>query len=429
MNKIIIFVLFLFSSSVFATNGGIFIGTGTNDLGHAGASTAYPLDASTILTNPAGIKLLNSKRTDFGLSLLIPPRYELYPNGETKSGSNMFTLPSIGIIDKNNNSRYSYGYGLYAISGMSVDFPKTASGLTSMGSVYTNYQHLELACGFSYRLNDKTTFGFSPAGIIQSFQVNLPFANNAMISTLAGVPTAGAAITNLSLNQEYSYGARLSFGLNYQADLNDLFGFSYKTRGFTGDFKWNTNDFGQVTGKLDVPERYSIGYSHRWNKKFRTECDLDYIRHRQTMRYMTLHSSKSNAFTNYTAMTSNLLGGSVSADGQTLEYPFQWKNQFTQAIAFEYAPDQKTTLCLGVNHGKSPVKNDFLLANVGSTGIDELHYTFGINYKYRSNREISFAFVHAMDNTEYNSSAATKNYLSALRMDQNTYSIQISNKF
>jgi long-chain fatty acid transport protein len=312
---------------------------------------------------------------------------------------------------------------------MSVDFPKTSFGITSMGDIYTNYQHLELASAFSYRLNHKATFGFSPILVIQSFQINLPFANNAMISTLSGVPTPGATITNLSLNQSYSYGGRFSLGFNYQADENNLIGFSYKTKSFTGNFKWNTNNFGQVVGNLNVPERYSIGYSHKWNHKFRTELDIDYISHNHTMKAMTLHSSKTNAFNNYSSMIKNMLGGNISKDGQTLSYPFEWKHQYTEAFTLEYIPSEKLSLSLGINYGKSPIKNNFLFANVGSTGIDELHYTFGFSYKYNTNNEISFSFVHAMDNTEYNSNPLTSAYLSALRMNQNTYSIELSHKF
>ncbi|MGD0279733.1 MAG: aromatic hydrocarbon degradation protein, partial [Smithella sp.] len=61
----------LMTSSVYATNGMRMIGFGPVQDSMGGVSVGLPLDAASVLTNPAGMSVLPG-RIDFGASYFVP---------------------------------------------------------------------------------------------------------------------------------------------------------------------------------------------------------------------------------------------------------------------------------------------------------------------------------------------------------------------
>ncbi|HEY6010622.1 MAG TPA: aromatic hydrocarbon degradation protein, partial [Nitrospirota bacterium] len=94
---IVTVMLLLLASTSFATNGHQLSAIGAYQQGMAGAITAAPYDASTAISNPAGMALIGI-RTDFSFQGFLPSRSLsfAYGGGDTDGGSNFYLVPAIG---------------------------------------------------------------------------------------------------------------------------------------------------------------------------------------------------------------------------------------------------------------------------------------------------------------------------------------------
>ena len=104
--------------SVHATNGDQMIGVTATQWGMAGAVTAAPQDAATMMYNPAGVAELDIEdvRFDMGFGLLNPPRSA---NG-VESDSNWYLMPA-GAVALNVDNKLYFGMSMGGLSGMGVD--------------------------------------------------------------------------------------------------------------------------------------------------------------------------------------------------------------------------------------------------------------------------------------------------------------------
>ena len=102
-----------------ATNGDQMLGVTATQWGMAGAVVAAPQDAGTVLTNPAGLSLLNIEdvRFDMGFGFLNPPRKA---NGE-ESDSNLYLIAS-GAFALKIDDMLTFAMGMAGLSGMGVNF-------------------------------------------------------------------------------------------------------------------------------------------------------------------------------------------------------------------------------------------------------------------------------------------------------------------
>ncbi len=426
------FAITLAAGTSFATDGDIMIGASAKSAALGGATTAVSPDSTAILINPAGLCCLQTG-ADMGAALFSPPRRASYNGVDLKSNSNLYTMPASGIVI-NNGGKFSFGVGAFGISGMGVDFPKTKLGgknsfaLTNMGNVYSNLQHMEFGIGIGYKVNSKITIGFSPIMVYQSFQMDMPFANDAMIKTMMGSPTAGAAVTPFTLDQQSALGVRFIAGINYKPTDRLVFGLAYKSKSFMSKFRWNTDNFGTVRMKLESPRIISFGVSYAVTPKLRIEADEKFINYKNVMNIIDITSDKAGAFSNYSGMV-GLMKGTVSSDGKTLHYPFKWKNQWVTAVGVAYKLNKSVTLRGGFNYAKNPIRNEYLLANMPAMAIVETHVSGGVSYKMTKHTELTVAYIHAFSKTVNNSDKNTQPMLKSLTMHQNTASVEFSYLF
>src|SRR3989304_5795967 len=101
----LVFFLIILSSlgptTTYATNGHQLSAIGAYQEGMGGATTAAPYDASTSISNPAGMALIGN-RTDFSFMTFFPKRemkftdFGLEVGAKTSGGSNMYLVPAVG---------------------------------------------------------------------------------------------------------------------------------------------------------------------------------------------------------------------------------------------------------------------------------------------------------------------------------------------
>ena len=133
--------------------------------------------------NPASISGLSNSELEAGLELLIArstlssrvaagalgpglPAQTMY--GHTGGNNGVTPLPMIGLVYRPENSFFTYGLGLFPVSGFSVNYPASRTnpilqpqapfGL-GLGPLYSSYQMLQLAPTLACQLTDEISVG------------------------------------------------------------------------------------------------------------------------------------------------------------------------------------------------------------------------------------------------------------------------------
>ena len=377
------------ASSTFATNGDQMLGVTATQWGMAGAVVAAPQDSGTVLTNPAGLSLLDMEdvRVDMGFGFLNPPRKA---NG-VESDSNVYLIPS-GAMSFKIDDELMIGLGMAGLSGMGTDFSDIMAAVPGFQNVVTTKQFYKIAPGFSYKMNDKLALGAA---------LNIDYQSLAMDNAQYHLPQ----------NQVYGYG--FSAGLIYK--LNDVLqlGASYISKQSMSSFEWNATTLavnsppappapgGRYSMTMDAPQTLSLGLAYQPGQGLLVEADVKYIGFSDVLDKVTL-----NTPTGPTTMN------------------FGWDDQVVFALGVQKQINEKTTLRAGLNYGESPIGPEDVDNNIGSLAVTETHLSLGATRKLGKRVEASVSYVRAFNN-EVKSSTASGN---VIELEQNIVNFQVSYK-
>lgn len=362
------------TSNVYATNGDQMLGVTATQWGMAGAIVAAPQDAGTILTNPAGLSLLNIEdvRFDMGFGFLNPPRKA---NG-TDSDSDLYLIPS-GAVAFKINDKLTFGMGMAGLSGMGVDFADIAP-LPGNQNVVTTKQFYKIAPGFSYQMNEKLALGAA---------LNIDYQSLALDNSQMHLPQ----------NQVYGFGFTL--GAIYK--INDVlnFGASYISEQSMSEFEWNTTA-GAYSMTMDAPQSLAIGLAYQPGNGLLVEADIKYIGFSDVLDKVDLDTPAGPSVMN-----------------------FGWDDQVVFALGVQQQINDKTTLRAGFNYAESPIGEEDVNNNIGSLAVTESHVSVGATRKLGKRVEGSVSYLHAFNNEI--KSDTTPN---VIELEQNVINFQISYK-
>ncbi len=363
------------ASAVYATNGDQMLGVTATQWGMAGAIVAAPQDSGTILTNPAGLSLLNIEdvRFDMGFGFLNPPRKA---NG-TDSDSDLYLIPS-GSVAFKIDDKLTFGMGMAGLSGMGVDFADIAAGLSGNQNVVTTKQFYKIAPGFSYQMNDKLALGAA---------LNIDYQSLALDNAQMHLPQ----------NQVYGFGFTL--GMIYK--INDVmnFGASYVSKQSMSAFEWNTTA-GAYSMTMDAPQTLSMGLAYQPGNGLLVEADIKYIGFSDVLDKVDFDTPAGPSVMN-----------------------FGWDDQVVFSLGVQKEISDKTTIRAGFNYGESPIGEEDVDNNIGSLAVTESHVSFGATRKLGKRIEGSVSYLHAFSNEV--KSATTPN---VIELEQNVINFQISYK-
>ena len=261
-----------------ATNGMRMIGFGPVQNSMGGVSVAVPLDSSTVITNPAGMSLLERRLDIAGTAFMPSPSYSAQG---AASGSTIDSdrptdfIPTLGAIYRT-TEKVAVGVAAMGTTGMGVDYPADLFG----SSTLTSYLNFRLAPAVSYRLTDRLSVGVA---------ANLMFAQMEYeVLDALGVSPRDAA-------GSFGYGATV--GLVFRAPENITLGAAYETRSQFQDFEFDIPAHQQVnpqtgqpvpipggTEKLafDQPDALTVGLSFRPAAPLLCAVDVQWIRWSRT---------------------------------------------------------------------------------------------------------------------------------------------------
>lgn len=419
------------ASNSFATNGYFMTGLGARQIAMGGAAVANPQDASTILTNPAGISWLPTSSASVGGDIFVPLRYL---NGQG-SQSNVFVVPSAGIAINPEGcdcaeSNFAWGIGMYGVSGMGVDWnnPNGFGMAAPLQKVYSNLQMMEMDLAGSYRIDGHLSIGFAPVFVYQAMTLEMDMNNAAIaqgmsmqgITPPTGSPSTGTAVNSLSVQD--AYGAGFNLGLVYK--VNDIwqFGLAYQSKRWMQTLQWDTipNAFNPSTGsgmlggmfsgykvrmRLDMPQTIQFGVNFRPVNNLRIEADAKWINWSNVMDKVP-----------------------VSGVANISSWDFNWKNQWVYMLGLEYKPVELLTLMAGFNYGKSPVPDggQAFGNNIIAPAIVQTHLSFGASYNITPLVELTAAYQHTF---EHKQSGTFDGMPISIKMHEDEYAIQLTYKF
>lgn len=364
------------SSAVYATNGDQMLGVTATQWGMAGAVVAAPQDSGTIITNPAGLSLLEIEdvRFDMGFGFLNPPRKA---NG-TDSDSELYLIPS-GAVAFKIDDKLTLGMGMAGLSGMGVDFADIVPAAPGNQNVVTTKQFFRIAPGFSYQINDKVALGAA---------LNIDYQSLAIDNSQMHLPQ----------NQVYGYGFTL--GLIYKLSNTMQLGASYVSKQSMSAFEWNTTA-GHYSMTLDAPETISLGIAYQPGNGLLIEADVKYIGFSDVLDKVDFDTPAGKAVMN-----------------------FGWDDQVVFALGVQKKISEKTTLRAGFNYGASPIGEEDVDNNIGSLAITETHLSLGATRKLGKRVEGSVSYLRAFNN-ELTSNSGSGN---TIELEQNVINLQISYK-
>ncbi len=352
-----------------ATNGMRMIGFGPVQNSMGGAGLAAPLDATTVVTNPAGLSALGQRVDLAGTAFMPTVKYdaswEMGPMSGTPSQESerpTDVIPTLAGVYRVED-KLTVGFAALGTAGMGVSYPAGMDGLYGSRN-YTNYMNMRVAPGAAYKVNDKLSVGVA---------ANVEYA---MMSYEAG----GMA----SRDRVGALGLGATVGVSYEVSKQLSLAAAYESRSYYQNFKFDVPEHDQFVGfdgvgnpvimhfdagtdelDFDQPMVATIGLAGRPIDGLLIAVDAEWINWSDT------NGRNQPEFQN-----------EVSATGGQ-PWNLDWSDQWVFKIGAQVDVPQVKGLAVraGYNYGASPLNEDRAFENIAFPAIAEHHFTLGAGYE------------------------------------------------
>jgi long-chain fatty acid transport protein len=375
----------ILAPAAFATNGYLIHGIGTRAKALAGAGVAFPQDALSPGTNPAGLVWVG-KRYDAGLGFFNPNReYTITGNpsgfpgtfglipGNVESGSDMFFVPNFGGSWEL-SPHSSFGLSVYGQGGMNTDWPTaTFHGSSPTG---VNLSQLFVVPTYSTKFgNENHSIGFSPIIAYQTFEAEGVEA----FGMFSSDPTK---LSNNGADASTGFGAKVG----YLGKFTDLFSFglAYQTKISMDEFSDYAGLFAGK-GDFDIPSNYTVGIAYKTGDNSVFMLDMQEI-------FYTDVDSVANPL--FPALGRAFMGDPSGLLGSPTGSGFGWEDMTVIKLGYQWGTDDWTWR-FGYSTTDQPVPSTEVLFNILAPGVVEDHITVGFTRELGSNRAFSFSLMHA----------------------------------
>lgn len=358
MNKSTLVCLGLFLSPTTYASGLYFYEIGTEDTALAGAGqAARAQDASTIVTNPAGMTRLPDHMFTGGLQAMDGDiSYQLNDeNGRQSPGNIMNVFPNAsGFYAQKLNDDFYAGIGMYGNYGLATDYGNWAGDRLIKKSAMVA---LTLSPSLAYKLSDKVSLGAS---------VN---ANYGLLSLTRNV--AGDDKTEKDHDWAMSYRLGLLMELTDQTRA----GITWNSRtkyDFNIDAKARFPNLPNVeydlpiTAQVQAPQQIMLSLVHDLNKQWSVMGDLGW------------------------QDWSQFGSPQISVVGQDLDKTNRLKDTWHTALGVQYRPTELWRVNAGVAFDSSIYESQSDVALSLPTG-DEWRFATGAQYQVTPQSNIGFA--------------------------------------
>jgi len=363
-----------------ATLGYFAHGYGMKSVGMGGVGIALPQDSLAAASNPAGMAMVGN-RFDLGLSNFRPDRgSEITGSGAPvnstydANGEDSFFVPEFGY-NRMLSANMSLGVSVYGNGGMNTTY-EGGIPLFGTGQAGVDLMQLFVAPTFAYKLNDKHAVGVSLNLAYQKFKAEgLQNFDNATYSSSPG------SVTNNGSDSATGWGVRL--GWTGEVVKGVTLGATWQSKTDMSKFDKYKGLFAEQ-GDFDIPENYGLGVALQPAAGLTIAADVMEIKYSDV-------KAVSNPLSKLT-VSGQQLG---SADGPG----FGWQDMTVFKLGVSYAVSPGMTLRAGYATGKQPVPEGETFFNILAPGVVEDHITLGGTWTLEDKSEITFGYMHALENT------------------------------
>ena len=386
MKKLSIFLILLFSSTfLFAQKADQMIGVSALQFARGGAIIASPVDAQSMIYNPAAIGMLDFDKIAFDMSLGVvnPPRKITSAIGTpmektTESGANAYLGMGNGIVYRVSD-KIILGMAAGGVSGLGTDFPATTlpdnpdTPFPENVSIVSKKGLLKITPTIAFKVSDALVIAAS----IQIGNQSLALKSPAFM---------------LPQSERWGFGG--SVGLIYKAMPNLQIGLSYTSEMKIAEYEFNgtsliptTGGEGVYTMEMNSPQQAAFGISYAPIPKLLIEADVKWINQSAVMDEIDL----------------------VSPSGYVIPLTFGWDDQMVYALSGEFKVNKGIKVIGGWSYGATPIDPEDVNSNLGSIAVVEHHISFGIVKVWNENLFSTFSYTRGLHNeVESNTTPSNK---------------------
>lgn len=372
-------------SSAYPTNGMRMIGFGASQVAMGGAAVALPLDAASVIVNPAGMSELGH-RIDFGGSWFKPtvkyeaseiaqvpaPGFAVASNASLQSQRGASPVPALGMVLPVND-QFVFGLGAYGVSGMGVDYAGNLyNGMSGPAVTFTSYSQMRFAPGMSWKVSDQLSLGAT---------LNVAWATMGF--------NVASGVGQVPHETSSSFGVGGTLGARYAPLEWFTVAAAYESRTKFEDFSFNVparTALDLATGQqvslpagvdklaFDQPQSVTVGFATNPWTPLMLAVDVQWINWSQT---------NGKNLPQYTT--------SVGA----MPWNMNWSDQVVLKVGAQYKVLPSLALRAGYNYGKSPLDASRTFENIAFPAVAEHHITagFGLNLSQKFSFNLAAMYV------------------------------------
>jgi long-chain fatty acid transport protein len=375
MKKLLIYLAILSSTTLFAQKADQMIGVTALQFARGGAVIANPVDAPSMIYNPAAIGALDFENIAFDLSLGVvnPPRQITSAIGTpmeatTESGANSYLGMGNGIVIKVTDN-IILGMAAGGVSGLGVDFVSTtmpdnsATPFPENVSIVSKKGLLKITPTIAYKISDNLIVGASLQIGNQSLALKSPA---------------------FTLPQSESWGFGGSIGAIYKPLQNLQVGLSYTSEMQIAEYEFNGTSLIPLAGgegvykmTMNSPQNFAFGIAYSPISQLLVEADVKWVNQSAVMDKIEL----------------------VSHNGYIIPLTFGWEDQMVYSLAAEYQINQCLKVLGGYSYGATPISEEDVVYNLGSIAVVEHHISLGINKSWNKNLSSTISYTRGLENS------------------------------
>jgi long-chain fatty acid transport protein len=361
------------------------IGFGASQVAMGGAAVALPLDAASVIVNPAGMSELGH-RIDFGGSWFKPtvkyeaseiaqvpaPGFAVASNASLQSQRGASPVPALGMVLPVND-QFVFGLGAYGVSGMGVDYAGNLyNGMSGPAVTFTSYSQMRFAPGMSWKVSDQLSLGAT---------LNVAWATMGF--------NVASGVGQVPHETSSSFGVGGTLGARYAPLEWFTVAAAYESRTKFEDFSFNVparTALDLATGQqvslpagvdklaFDQPQSVTVGFATNPWTPLMLAVDVQWINWSQT---------NGKNLPTYTT--------SVGA----MPWNMNWSDQVVLKVGAQYKVLPMLALRAGYNYGKSPLDASRTFENIAFPAVAEHHITagFGLNLSQKFSFNLAAMYV------------------------------------
>jgi len=344
----------LLTGQAMATNADQMLGVSAQQWARGGAIVAAPVDAPSVLFNPAAAGALDITTIafDLGAGLLHAERSISNPMISTDSDSENYFALGAGLITKVSDKAF-FSIAAGGVAGLGTDFAQTLAP-NAATAVVTTKGLLKFQPTFTYNPMENLSLGAS---------VQIGYQTLALSNAKMDMPQTGEFGLGASIGAIYKLSPMWQLGAAYvsEMDISEYsFHGSYDKDGMMANF---ASTPGTYLFDMNAPATAAFGVAFTPMPKLLIEADVKWVGFSSVMDAIDLKDSA----------------------GRTLEtIAFGWEDQWVYSIGTDFSVTENIILRAGYNYGATGIDPEDVQYNLGAVAVVEHHLSLGVSRKWTS---------------------------------------------